>query len=209
VSLLSNLASGNQVDAGIGDISPSIPVMVCGNGVGALGDASAACGTGGTAQPSRGGGSTSTGGSDDEGTVSTGGVSPSVPVTVCGNGVGLLGDASVACTADTSTGGTTAPPPGTTTPGGSTDTDGTTGTPGSTGTSGVPGTTGLTPGTSGGAGDPTHHLRTAAPVGRRLQRPAVHRGRQRPGGPGRGRAAGGGRADRAGRPARHRRDGRR
>jgi hypothetical protein len=154
-SLLTNLASGNQVDAGIGDISPSIPVMVCGNGVGALGDASAACGTGGTAQPSRGGGSTSTGGSDDEGTVSTGGVSPSVPVTVCGNGVGLLGDASVACTADTSTGGTTAPPPGTTTPGGSTDTDGTTGTPGSTGTSGVPGTTGLTPGTSGGAGDPT------------------------------------------------------
>ena len=45
-------------------------------------------------------------------------------------------------------------PAGTTTPDGSTDTDGTTGTPRSTGTSGIPGTTGLTPGTSGGAGDP-------------------------------------------------------
>jgi hypothetical protein len=156
-SLLDDAASGNQVDAGIGSVSPSVPVTVCGNGVGALGDASAACGT---AQPSGSGGSTSTGGSpaggsdDDTATASTGGISPSVPVTVCGNGVGLLGDASVACTADTSTGGTTAPPPGTTTPGGSTDTDGIPGTPGSTDTSGIPGTTGLTPGTDGGAGDP-------------------------------------------------------
>ena len=93
--------------------------------------------------------------------VSTGGISPSVPVTVCGNGVGLLGDASVACAADTSTGGTTAPPPGTTGPGGSTDTDGIAGTPGSTGTSGIPGTTGLTPGTDGSAGDP---ISTFAPL---------------------------------------------
>jgi hypothetical protein len=84
---------------------------------------------------------------------SIGDVSPSVPVTVCGNGVGLLGDATVSCGADTSTGGIIAPPPGTTP--GSTDTDGTTGGPGSTGTSGIPGTTtGLTPGTSGGPGDP-------------------------------------------------------
>jgi hypothetical protein len=156
-SLLDGTASGNQVDAGIGSISPSVPVTVCGNGVGALGDASAACGT---AQPSGSGGSTSTGGppaggsDDDTATVSSGGISPSVPVTVCGNGVGLLGDASVACAADTSTGGTTAPPPGTTTPGGSTDTDGISGTPGSTDTSGIPGTTGLTPGTDGGPGDP-------------------------------------------------------
>ena len=160
-SLLANLASGNQVDAGIGDVSPSVPVMVCGNGVGVLGDASAACGT---AQPSGSGGSstggaTTAGGSDDT-TTSAGGISPSVPVTVCGNGVGLLGDASVACTADTSTGGTTAPPPGTTDPGGSTDTAGTSGTPGSTDTSGIPGTTGTTgtsglaPGTDGAAGDP-------------------------------------------------------
>ena len=152
-SLLDGAASGNQVDAGIASISPSVPVTVCGNGVGALGDASAACGT---AQPSGGGGSTSTppSGSDDDSTAGTGAISPTVPVTVCGNGVGLLGDASVACAADTSTGGTTAPPPGTTDPGGSTDTDGTQGTPGSTGTSGIPGTTGLTPGTDGGAGDP-------------------------------------------------------
>ena len=152
-SLLDGAASGNQVDAGIASISPSVPVTVCGNGVGALGDASAACGT---AQPSGSGGSTSTppSGSDDDSTAGTGAISPTVPVTVCGNGVGLLGDASVACAADTSTGGTTAPPPGTTDPGGSTDTDGTQGTPGSTGTSGIPGTTGLTPGTDGGAGDP-------------------------------------------------------
>jgi hypothetical protein len=156
-SLLANLASGNQVDAGIGSISPSVPVTVCGNGVGALGDASAACGT---AQPSGSGGSPATGGSpsggsdDDSATVGTDGISPSVPVTVCGNGVGLLGDASVACAADTSTGGITAPPPGTTDPGGSTGTSGIPGTPGSTGTSGIPGTTGLTPGTGGGAGDP-------------------------------------------------------
>ena len=160
-SLLGNLASGNQVDAGIGSISPSVPVTVCGNGVGALGDASAACGT---AQPSGSGGSTSTGGSStggsDDTTTSAGGISPSVPVTVCGNGVGLLGDASVACMADTSTGGITAPPPGTTNPGGSTDTSGIPGTPGSTDTSGIPGTTGtsgttgLTPGTDGAAGDP-------------------------------------------------------
>jgi hypothetical protein len=158
-SLLANLASGNQVDAGIGDISPSVPVTVCGNGVGALGDASASCGT---ARPSGSGGSTPapTGGSDDDAAVSTAGISPSVPVTVCGNGVGLLGDASVACAADTSSSGTTAPPPGTTDPGGSTDTDGTPGTPGSTdtsgipGTAGIPGTSGLTPGTGGDAGDP-------------------------------------------------------
>ena len=136
-------------------------MTVCGNGVGALGDASAACGT---AQPSGSGGSTSTGGSStggsDDTTTSAGGISPSVPVTVCGNGVGLLGDASVACMADTSTGGITAPPPGTTNPGGSTDTSGIPGTPGSTDTSGIPGTTGttgtsgLTPGTDGAAGDP-------------------------------------------------------
>jgi hypothetical protein len=159
-SLLDGTASGNQVDAGIGSISPSVPVTVCGNGVGALGDASAACGT---AQPSGSGGSTSTGGSSTGGsddtttTTSAGGISPPVPVTVCGNGVGLFGDASAACTADTSTGGTTAPPPGTTDPGGSTDTDGIQGTPGSTDTSGIPGTTGttgLTPGTDGAAGDP-------------------------------------------------------
>jgi hypothetical protein len=128
-------------------------VTICGNGVGALGDASAACGT---TQPSGSGGSTSTpsGGSEDGTAVSTDGISPSVPVTVYGNGVGVLGDASMAWAADTSSSGTIAPPPGTTDPDGSTDTDGTTGTPGSTGTSGIPGTTGLTTGTDGGAGDP-------------------------------------------------------
>jgi hypothetical protein len=154
-AMLGDFASGNQVDAGIGDVSPSIPVMVCGNGAGVLGDASAACGS---AQPTGGGepstGEPSTGGSDDDtATVSSSGVSPAVPVTVCGNGVGLLGDASVACAADTSSSGTTAPPPGTT-PGGSTNSDGIQGTPGSTDTSGIPGTAGLTTGTDGAAGDP-------------------------------------------------------
>jgi hypothetical protein len=46
------IASGNQVGADVGDVSPSVPVTVCGNGVGVLGDASAACGTG---QPAGGG----------------------------------------------------------------------------------------------------------------------------------------------------------
>ena len=154
------IASGNQADANLGDVSPSVPVMVCGNGVGVLGDASASCAASqqtssdGTTQPSdSGGGSSSSDPSGNQGQVSVESVSPSVPVTVCGNEVGLLGDATVSCGADTSTGGIIAPPPGTTP--GSTDTDGTTGGPGSTGTSGIPGTTtGLTPGTSGGPGDP-------------------------------------------------------
>src|SRR5829696_8073797 len=50
------IASGNQVDVNAGDVSPSVPVTVCGNAVGAPGDASASCGTG---QPAGGsGGST-------------------------------------------------------------------------------------------------------------------------------------------------------
>ena len=39
------IASANQVDAGIGDISPSVPVAACANNVGLLGDASVSCGT--------------------------------------------------------------------------------------------------------------------------------------------------------------------
>jgi hypothetical protein len=66
------------------------------------------------------------------------------------------GSATADTSADTSSGGIIAPPPGTT-PSGSTDTDGTTGSPGSTGTSGIPGTTGLTP----DAGDP---ITTSAPL---------------------------------------------
>jgi hypothetical protein len=57
------------------------------------------------------------------------GVTASVPVTACGNGVGLLGDVSAACGSDTSTGGIIAPPPDTP---GQTDT-------GTSGTSGIPG----------------------------------------------------------------------
>jgi hypothetical protein len=66
------IASGNQVAVDAGDVSPSVPVTVCGNGVGALGDSSASCGTAllsggnGTTQPSGdGGGSTPTGGAGD------------------------------------------------------------------------------------------------------------------------------------------------
>ena len=103
-----------------------------------------------------------------------GSISPSVPVAACGNGVGLLGDASASCGAnqDTSTDGTTAPPPGTA---GQTATTGTIGTPGqtgTTGTSGTPGqtgTTGVTPGTSG---DPAGAIPAFAPL-----RPLVSAGR--------------------------------
>jgi hypothetical protein len=98
-----------------------------------------------------GGGSTPTGGTGDGTAVSADGVTASVPVTACGNGVGLLGDASAACGSDTSTGGIIAPPdtPGQT----DTGTSGTSGIPGSTGTSGLL-ATGLTPGIGGGGGDP-------------------------------------------------------
>jgi hypothetical protein len=156
--LLADLASGNRVDAGIGDVSPSAPVTVCGNSVGALGDASASCGAnqqasgGGATQPSGGGGgSATTDGSGNQAGVGVGDVSASVPVTACGNGIGLLGDASAGCGADTSTGGIIAPPPVTTGPDGTSD----------TGTSGIPGTVGLTPGTGGGPGDP---ITTFAPL---------------------------------------------
>jgi hypothetical protein len=165
-SLVGSLASGNQVDAGIGSVSASVPVTVCGNGVGALGDSSASCatgqqagsgGTGGAGQPSgSGGGSTPSDGSGSGTEVSAEGVSASVPVTVCDNGVGLLGDALSSCGSDTSSGGIIAPPPATSPPGQSdTGTSGTSGTPGtgSTGTSGLLDTGGLTPGTSSRAVD--------------------------------------------------------
>jgi hypothetical protein len=164
--LLDDVASGNQVDAGIGSVSASVPVTVCGNGVGALGDSSASCatgqqagsgGTGGAGQPSgSGGGSTPSDGSGSGTEVSAEGVSASVPVTVCDNGVGLLGDALSSCGSDTSSGGIIAPPPATSPPGQSdTGTSGTSGTPGtgSTGTSGLLDTGGLTPGTSSRAVD--------------------------------------------------------
>jgi hypothetical protein len=158
-SLLDGAAGNNQVDAGVGSISPWVPVSVCGN---AVGEASASCGASqqasgdGTTAPSGGAsGSSSSDSSGNQAEASVESMSASVPLAACGNGVGLLGDASVSCAADTSTGGIIAPPPGTTTPG-STDTDGTQGSPGSTGTSGIPGTTGLTPGTSGAAGDPAN-----------------------------------------------------
>ena len=105
------IASGNQVGVDVGDLSPSVPVTVCGNSVGLLGDASSNCGTSTIPDP-----------------------------TDPGAGIGVdIGT-------DTSTGGIIAPPPGTTSP------DGTGGEApsSSTGTSGIPGTLGLTPG-SGGA----------------------------------------------------------
>ena len=109
------IASGNQVGVDAGDVSPSVPVTVCGNGVGVLGDASASCAPGQPAAPS--GGSTGTGStgtsagtgdatsdsllgsfaSGNQVDAGIGDISPSVPVTVCGNGVGVLGDASAGC----------------------------------------------------------------------------------------------------------------
>jgi hypothetical protein len=163
------IASGNQVAVDAGDVSPSVPLTVCGNGVGALGDSSASCGTAllsggnGTTQPSGdGGGSTPTGGTGDGTAVGADGVTASVPVTACGNGVGLLGDVSAACGSDTSTGGIIAPPPDT--PGETdTGTSGTSGIPGSTtGTSGLL-ATGLTPG-GGGAGDPVASFAPLRPL---------------------------------------------
>jgi hypothetical protein len=94
--------------------------------------------------------------------VDAGDVSPSAPVLVCGNGVGLLGDASAACGSDTSTGGIIAPPPEE--PGGTdTGTSGIPGTQGSTGTSGLI-ATGLTLGSSGGAADPVASFAPLRPL---------------------------------------------
>jgi hypothetical protein len=179
-SLLDGTASGNQVDAGIGSISPSVPVTVCGNSVGALGDASASCGTGQPA-PSDGGSSAGTSGSTqtsgtlagNQAAVNVDDVSATVPVTVSCNSVGLLGDASSNCGTstipdptdpgtgiDTGIGVDVGVNTGTDTstggiiapPPGTTSPDGTGGEApsSSTGTSGIPGTLGLTPG-SGGA----------------------------------------------------------
>jgi hypothetical protein len=50
------IVSGNQVDVNAGDVSPSVPVTVCGNSAGALGDASASCGTGQTGSSNGGSG---------------------------------------------------------------------------------------------------------------------------------------------------------
>jgi hypothetical protein len=109
------IASGNQAGVNVGDVSPSVPVTVCGNAVGVLGDTSASCGTSqpaGTSGSSPGssgsGASAGTGDSNSgsllDGTASgnqvdagIGSISPSVPVTVCGNSVGALGDASASC----------------------------------------------------------------------------------------------------------------
>jgi hypothetical protein len=63
------IASGNQVGVDVGDVSPSVPVTVCGNAVGVLGDTSAACAP---AQGSTGGGSTG-GGSTGGGSIGGGG----------------------------------------------------------------------------------------------------------------------------------------
>ena len=94
--------------------------------------------------------------------VDAGDVSASVPVTACGNGVGLLGDVSAACGSDTSTGGIIAPPPDT--PGETdTGTSGTSGIPGGIGTSGLL-ATGLTPGSGGGAGDPVASFAPLRPL---------------------------------------------
>ena len=113
------IASGNQVGVDVGDVSPSVPVTVCGNSVGLLGDTSSNCGTSPIPDPTD-------------------------PGTGIDTGIGV--DVGINTGTDTSTGGIIAPPPGTTSP------DGTDGEApsSSTGTSGIPGTLGLTPG-SGGA----------------------------------------------------------
>ena len=109
------IASGNQVDADAG-ISPSVPVTVCGTGVGVLGVASASCGTAGSsARPAASGSAGASAGtsgtlpdgvgSGNQVEASVDDVSATVPVTACGNSVGLLGDASANC----GTGGGTTP----------------------------------------------------------------------------------------------------
>jgi hypothetical protein len=157
---LGDLGSGNQVDATVGGVSASAPVTVCGNSAGVLGDAWASCSPGrsassnGSIQPSGGAGGSAQAGEAEAG-ATVGGVSASAPVTACGNGIGLLGDASVSCGAaqDPGTGGGTGQDPGT---GGGTGQD--SGTGGGGGQD--PGTGGITvpglviPGLAGPTGPP-------------------------------------------------------
>jgi hypothetical protein len=157
------IASGNQVDADAGDISPSVPVTVCGNGAGVLGDASASCGTAGGTAPGSDAGvgldtvlDIGTGGTTDPGAgVGLGTILDTVRDTGTGGATDPGGEAGIGVEVgvggDISTGGIIAPTPPGTTPGttpGRTDTVGTPGS-GSTGTSGIPGTLGLTPGGAG------------------------------------------------------------
>jgi hypothetical protein len=120
------LASGNQAEADAGPVSASAPVNVCGNGVGAFGDASASCGgqAGSGGQSSTGSAGASTGsagatassgdglpdgtGASNLARASVAGSSAFTPFAVCGNGVGLLGGASASC--DEDTGGATPSP---------------------------------------------------------------------------------------------------
>jgi hypothetical protein len=90
------IAPGNQVAVDVGDVSPSVPVTVCGNGAGVLGDASASCGTG---QPAGNGSSAGSAGGGSTGTGSTGGGS---------TGTGSTATSSIGTTASAPS-GTTAP----------------------------------------------------------------------------------------------------
>ena len=183
------IASGNQVDVDAGDISPSVPVTVCGNSAGVLGDASASCGASGATTP--------------------------------GSGSGVDLDTILDTVLDTSTDGATDP-------GAGVDIGVDVGIGGAISTGGI-----IAPTPAGDharadrhrrehrnlrdprdpRADPgrrrhDHRLRAAAGGGLRLRRPAVHRRRKRPAGPVRRRAAGRGRPVRAGNSAR-RRNGRR
>jgi hypothetical protein len=145
------IASGNQVGVDAGDISPSVPVTVCGNGVGVLGDASASCGTGQPATSTGGASAGASGSTEADGTlagnqaeVSVDDVAATVPVTASCNSVGLLGDASSSCGTSTSTN------PDTTTTidaGTATDTDTSAGIDLSIGASGTDAGTATDPGT--------------------------------------------------------------
>jgi hypothetical protein len=160
------IASGNQVGVDVGDVSPSVPVTVCGNSVGLLGDASSSCGTGGTTDPgteatvsvdigSGGTGGTNPGTGAGVGVdIGSGGTNPGATPgadPASGGGIGVGVDVSVG--GEISTGGIIAPTQPGTTPG-RTDSSGTRGSV-STGTSGIPGTLGLTPGAGGGSGGST------------------------------------------------------
>jgi LPXTG-motif cell wall-anchored protein len=86
-----------------------VPVLVCGNGIGVLGDAAGSCapGTGGPGTGGPGTGGPGTGGP---------GVDVDVPVTACGDGIGLLGSGSGSCGTAPGTPGTPSGPEGPGTP---------------------------------------------------------------------------------------------
>ena len=94
-----SILGGNQVSIPI-----SIPVNICGNAVAILGGAFAACNGGASVSHGSGGTGSTTSGNGSIGGGNQVSIPISVPVSVCGNSVAVLGKAAAQCNGGSSTG---------------------------------------------------------------------------------------------------------